>query len=95
MSGSSRWQRRLDWQQRACCLLVERYGSVEADYDSVHALLRLLELCFEGFSWQGSAECALPCPQPYSLMEYIDAVADALDEYLLGDKGLTSMSWIC
>ena len=91
MSGQSRWQRRLDWRQWACRLLVKRYCSVEAGCDSVHALLQLLELCFEGFAWQVTAEYALPCPEPYSLVEYIDEVADALDEYLLGDDGLTSM----
>ena len=55
------------------------------------ALLRLLELCFEEFAQQVDTEYALPCPQPDSLMEYVDAVADALDEYLLGDEELTSV----
>ena len=89
MSEPSRLQRQLDWRQRACRLLVERYGSVEADCDDVLAPLCLLELSFEGFAHQVSAESALPSPRPYSLMEYIDVVADALDEYLLGDEGLT------
>ena len=91
MSEPSRLQRQLDWRQRACRLLVERYGSVEADCDDVLAPLCLLELSFEGFAHQVSAESALPSPRPYSLMEYIDVVADALDEYLLGDEDLASL----
>ena len=39
----------------------------------------------------GDCRVCLPCPEPYSLMEYTDEVDDALDEYLFGDAGLTSM----
>jgi len=81
----------LEWRQRARRLLVERFGSVESGCDSLVAPLRLLELCFGEFMRQVNTECSLPCPHPYSLMEYVDAVADALDEYLLGDEDLVSL----
>ena len=51
----------------------------------------LLELCSEDFAQQVIAEYALPCFCPYSLMEYVNGVYDALDEYLLGCEGLDSL----
>ena len=68
ISEPSRWQHWLDWQQWGCCLLVERYGSVETSCDGIHAPLCLLELCSEGFAQQVIAEYALPRLRPYSLM---------------------------
>ena len=84
MPGPCRWQLQLEWRLRARRLLVERFGSVESGCDSLVAPLRLLELCFGEFVRQVNTEGSLPYPHPYSLMEYVDAVADALDEYLLG-----------
>ena len=79
----------MDWQHRGCRLLVEQYGSVEASDDGMRALVCLLDLCFEGFAQQVIVEYALPCLRPYSFMEYVDGVSDALDEYLLGGEGLS------
>ena len=75
----------MDWRQWACRLLVERYGSLEASSDGMHAPLHLLELCFEGFVQQVIAEYPLPRLRSYSLMEFVDEISDALDEYLLED----------
>jgi hypothetical protein len=91
MPEPCRWQLQLEWRLRARRLLVERFGSVESGCDSLVAPLRLLELCFGEFVRQVNTECSLPCPHPYSLMEYVDTVADALDEYLLGDEDLVSL----
>ena len=71
-------------------MLVERYGSIEASCDGMCAPVCLLELCSEGFAQHVIADYALPCLCPSSFMDYFDEVFDALDEYLLGDEGLSS-----